>query len=379
MMCRAYPGPRCSPNAISRVENARKHLEAVQRTREVLTKLQKEDTEEGRKAKKRIRSTRWKNQVKNAYNRLAFAEKHYSQTPAGFRHYAELAEEARKKGDIPLAEQYEKVEQKGRQLRSDSYSDYHLMEGENGFLKAERSRVRALQSVTYDGENRYNIHGVPSGAGAYSYPYPVTVSNKIKEMTPEERQEFIDEGVVEWSDADYDRSYKWQEEGHRPLWKANTAARPKKTAGKRLNTISKVQRLNMPDGQVVESRADLHLCERPDGKFVVASRLTVASSWEDMTPLHRTQVPLGSYLARDRGIAGNTQYKETEYDTKEAAEKALKQQRRKLTAKVQARSSSMVAREGFISRLHRVAGSSNPQDRLSRFEGMVWPRYKEVA
>lgn len=379
-MCRAYPGPRCSRDASSRLRTATNHLTLLKERRQALQELQHSDTPEGCEAKAKLRSSRFKTQFKNAQNRLAFAEKHFTQTPQGIQHYQNLAEEARAAGNDTLAEEYRKVALRGRTLRDNSYTDYHMMKGELGFLGSERSRVRALQSVTHDGEQRYNIRGVPSGAGAYSYPYPSQVSEEIRNMSPTDRQAFIDGGVTQWGDAEYNRAYTWQEEGHRPRWQDNPNARVRAAAGRRLSTESKVQRINMPDGQVVESRADLHLCERPEtGEYVVARRLTVASSWEDMTPLHRTQVPLGSYLARDRGVAGNTQYSETAYTTRAEAEAAIRREKRNLTARVQAKSSAQVAREGFVQRLHRVAGTSASRDRLSRFDGLVWPRYREVS
>lgn len=285
-MCRARPGPRCSNSGRKRHLAAKKNLQKAQSRAEAFESDNKPIPE-------KVASN-----LRDAQLRMEQANRVFYATPAGQEQLAseikDLQDSLPKRKPSPSKKgalkkwnaTQENIKRKNELLkegiarRSDSYNDYHEFIGERPILRQEAINRGAELSP----RAQRNKSGID-----YTTGDPAKV--KLEEFTDEQ----------------LNRAHTWVETGADGEWESNDKARsPKKIDGEDIgkmaaDPISKMTRLSMPDGTVTEGRHDLHITENDEGKFVVSLRTTVATSFEDASPVDKNTQELGHLLSNTRG------------------------------------------------------------------------------
>lgn len=285
-MCRARPGPRCSNSGRKRHAAARKNLQKAQAKADAFASDDKPMPE-------RVASN-----LHNAQLRMEQANRVFYATPAGQEQLAAEIKELQnslpkrkpspsKKGALKKwrntqsnIERKNNLLKEGIARRSDSYKDYHEFIEERPTLRQEAINRGAELSP----RAQRNKSGIDYTTGDPA---------KVK--------------LDSFTDEQLDRAYTWVETGADGEWDTNDTARsPKKIDGENIgkmaaDPISKMTRLSMPDGSVTEGRHDLHITENDEGKFVVSLRTTVATSFEDASPVDKNTQELGHLLSKTRG------------------------------------------------------------------------------
>lgn len=359
-MCRKRPGPRCSCEGTKRYNAAVKRYERVEK----LYLADQAAHPEGKVGKRRAL------QFENARRRLDAAKRVYYATPAGQKDLHNQKRVLESSLDlIPENSDYrsqayrdrfkikakmqalEDARLEGVKRRSLSWEDYHLAQNERTAIRDE-ARERG-------GMMARNAH-------------PMRKENII---TPAKGR---DSGLSlrSWGANDVKNARSWIEAGANPGFEERATVRPPKTVdGIEVGTervvpsISRPMRMNTPDGQVVESRADIHFTKNAAGKYVVTTRYTVASTWEDSAPIDVTTQELGHILTGETGVSKRYQVTAKEFNTKKEAEKGFAAARKRVNSDAPAKVAVM-ARESLVSRLNK--GGDVP---LQQRNIPVWFRY----
>lgn len=362
-MCRARPGPRCSHGGELRFSRAMKHLKAMLTAHEAEGSLN-----DGKVAPERQRIT------DNALRRLKAAEKVFFATPRGQKSLEEnentftymLSNMDRGTRFSRARREYNSVERQlkqarqtrleGIQSRKDQYADLHLVKGDvhPGFAQS--------------GERRQARDEVRARGGAISrLAQPMTQSDMDATLAADPAGALE---VKEWPEEVYDRAKNWVEKGTNTGWGENAQVRPKPEYGERVApSVSRLVRLNTPDGQVVEGRADIHVTKNAAGKFVVSERLVVASSWEDASPIDVTTQDIGHIITARVGVNRRAGDKATEFRTQAEAESYARRTRNGLNQRF-VKDVARQGREAFVGRAHRA------HEALQKRGFAVWPRYE---
>ena len=362
-MCRARPGPRCSHGGELRFNRAIKHLKAMLTAHEAEGSLN-----DGKVAPERQRIT------DNAMRRLKAAEKVFFATPRGQKSLEEnentltymLSNMERGTRFSRARREYNSVERQlkqarqtrldGVQSRKDQYADLHLVKGDvhPGFAQS--------------GERRQARDEVRARGGAISrLAQPMSQSDMDATLAADPAGALE---VKEWPEETYDRAKNWVEKGTNTGWGENALVRPKPEYGDRVApSVSRLVRLNTPDGQVVEGRADIHVTKNSDGKFVVSERLVVASSWEDASPIDVTTQDIGHIITARVGVNRRAGDKATEFRTQAEAESYARRTRNGLNQRF-VKDVARQGREAFVGRAHRA------HEALQKRGFAVWPRYE---
>lgn len=176
--------------------------------------------------------------------------------------------------------------------------------------------------------------------------------------------------LKEWDDNQLSRVNHWVEDGADPGWAASPVRKPTSITGEKVGgTNSRLIRLNTPDGQMVEGRADIMVVKKPTGKYSVVSSLKVSSSWEDAAPIDVTQQKLGHALSNHNGNHSMT-HTEKEFDTLEEAERAAKGAK-SVAGRDFKKSVAVIGRQQFINRIRNRSG------RMQIRGWRAWPRYEK--
>lgn len=285
-MCKARPGPRCSDDGRKRLNKAEKNFEKRQQEAQKYIDDEKPVHE---KVAHRLR---------DAELRLEQAKRVYYATPQGQKGLAEEITSLRdslpkrkpspsKKGALKLwrekndrIDRLENLLSEGIARRANSTRDYNEFIAERPVLRQEAINRGAEISPTA----QRNKSGID-----YTTGKPAKVS------------------LGELTDTQLARADSWVETGADSPWDKRPDIRaPKKIDGENIgekatDSISKITRLSMPDGSVVEGRHDLHITKNDDEKYVLSMRTTVAASFEDASPVDKNTQELGHMLKNTRG------------------------------------------------------------------------------
>lgn len=362
-MCRARPGPRCSNGGEIRFNRAIKHLKAMQVAHETEASMN-----DGKVAPERQRIT------DNAVRRLKAAEKVFFATPRGQKSLEDnentlsyMLEKMDRGTQFSRARrEYNSVERQlkqarqtrleGIQSRKDQYADLHLVKGDvhPGFAQSGERRQARDQARA-------------RGANISRLAQPMTQADMDAAIAADPAGALE---IKEWPDEVYDRAKNWVEKGTNTGWGENVYARPKPEYGERVApSVSRLVRLNTPDGQVVEGRADIHVTKNSAGKYIVSERLTIASSWEDASPIDVTTQEIGHIISARRGVNRRAGGKATEFRTQAEAESYAKRTRNGLNQRF-VKDVARQGREALVGRAHRA------HEALQKRGFAVWPRYE---
>lgn len=362
-MCRARPGPRCSNGGAKRIKSARQYHEQVTKSAE---------SEEQRNGQL---SDHTKRRLRNADNRLKAAQRVWLSTPKGQLELQDKIDTAevelskmskgtkysqtralynKQKRELEILQ---RTQRDSVEARKNQYADLHLVKGDvrnADPTQAERRRTRDANRARGGSVNK---QGQPS------------LQREFDESVARDKAAAM--AVQPWSEETYDRSATWVEEGTKTGWTSATNARPLPKHGKVIApSQSRLVRLNTPDGQIVEGRADVHLTERNDGKYVVSQRLTVASSWEDASPIDATRQEVGHIIASKRGVNRTAGDDDKEFATRKEAETFFEKSKRSLNQRF-VKDVARTGREGLVGRAHKH------HEALQKRDWKVWPRYLE--
>lgn len=365
-MCRERPGPRCSNGGSKRFNKAKRHHDAV---RERYLAAEERGHVPSRLSK----------QMSKARLRLSAAERVYDQTPDGQQRLRERIEatrldiESRFGGVVPAAgtearDQYNvsnrhrealtKRLEDGISGREGSYKDLSLVKG-------ERSRLRR-QALARGGEMGPNGH-------------PLS-----QDMQAVYRGEAEGMRLRRWNKEDVTRAASWIEHGANPAYHRNANLRPFERArddegymvelGAKVDgeePFSKRVRLNTPDGQVVEGRHDVFLTKNEEGKYVVSLRSTVASSWEDASPIDVTKQDLG-HILKERALISRADHKSVvgTFTSKAEAKRAVTRVKREFDY---AGTTARMGRDALVTRVARR------NSELQRRGIVIWHRFQNPA
>ena len=362
-MCRARPGPRCSNGGEIRFNRAIRHLQAMTAAHEV-----EAAANGGRVSPERQRIT------DNAVRRLKAAERVFFATPKGQKsleenenaleymlqnmpHGTRFSRARREYNSVERQlKQARQTRLEGIQSRKDQYADLHLVKGDvrPGFAQS--------------GERRQSRDQVRARGGNISpLAQPMTQADMDAAFAADPVGSL---NISEWPDEVYGRANNWVEKGTNTGWGETTITRPKAEYGERVApSLMRLVRLNTPDGQVVEGRADIHVTKNAAGKYIVSERLTVASSWEDASPIDVTAQDIGHIITARRGVNRRAGDKATEFNTLADAQNYAKRTRNGLNQRF-VKDVARLGREAFVGRAHRI------HETLQKRGFVVWPRYE---
>lgn len=367
-MCRARPGPRCSNSGRKRHAAARKNLQKAQAQAQPF-----EDGGNDNPMPEKVAKS-----LHNAELRMEQANRVFYATPAGQEYLAEQIKEVQdslpkrkpspsKQGALRLweekqgkIERYDKLLKEGIARRDDSYKDYHEFISERPILRQEAIN----RGAEFSPRAQRNKSGID---------YTTGKPQKVE--------------LDDLSDEQLQRASTWVETGADSAWRKEESTRPPKKidgeeiGSKAADSLTKMTRLSMPDGSVVEGRHDMHVTENKDGKYVVSMRTTVATSFEDASPVDKNTQELGHMLTNTRGK--DVTVKLGEFDSLHAATtrrgmiannaKNLPDDQRVNFAGTIAQVGRSLAKARFANTNKKkgVGGSSSPQNR-----GWVVPQFR---
>lgn len=354
-MCRPRTGPRCSNSGRIRLDRAKNNLAKAQA---------KHDSE---KAAGKV-SARTEKQLKNARLRMDAANRVWESTPKGhediqhnidkLRHQLTVLPEGttgsadrrvlnRTKRELKSAER--RLED-GIQSRKNQYRGYHKTE-------AERRALREYAQSQGAGINKR------------AQPGTATYEDMDKALAADKASALV---LEQWDNEFYDDcANSWVEKGSKTAWEANPNVRPPKEGeGERVATpTSKAVRLNTPDGQIVEARADVFVTKSKSGEYLVTDRLTVASSWEDAAPIDVTTQEVGHIIASKRGVNRKPQQETVSFKTEREALSYANKVRNSVNQTLVV-DSAKLGREAFIGRAKKF------HIPLMNRGFVIYPRYK---
>lgn len=291
-MCRARPGPRCSNSGQKRVQAARKNVARHEKNvRDFQENNPNQDVPQDLTQK-----------VSDAHLRLAAANNVFYATPEGQKEIALEIEGLRKqlsktpeglsgddlKKDNELRREIKTKEatlNSGIERRLNSYEDYHEFKDERPVTRQESIN----RGSDLNPQAQRNRSGKDFTTGD---PQPVELRD--------------------FSETALQRADSWVEEGATTIPFDNTHARPAKKidgveiGSKEADAKTFLSRMSLPDGSIVEARHDHHITKNDEGKHVLSIRTTIATSFEDASPIDKTQHELGHLLKNDRGKTFDT-------------------------------------------------------------------------
>jgi len=367
-MCRARPGPRCSPSGLDRWNKAIRRYTVVHERYAAAEAA-------GGTIPRRLRQ-----QMSKATLRKNAAGLVYWTTPTGqdqLRVNVEVAEtelasrfgSSNAMPDASNAEDHRDYVrltnrvrtnrtrlEEGVARRANSYADMYL-------VKDERSILRE-QATARGGHMSANAHPLSSSQAAAM------------------REGLTARGVTlrSWDNADVARASSWVEHGSAPLRyraapEAVPAVRGRNANGEMIQigsavegepAQSKMLRVNSPDGSVVEGRHDFHLTKNSSEQYVVSLRSHVATSWEDASPIDVTKQELGHIMTNTTVGTSDSNMIVGTYSTLTAARAARTSAKRSFSAP---KVTAIMGRDVLT---ERAEGSENS---LQRRGIVVWHRY----
>lgn len=364
-MCRARPGPRCSHGGRIRIARARRWYNTIyERYQRQLA--------EGRL------TARTRRQFSRASLRLNAAQAVYWATPEGQNELREKIERdtealyARFPSDPPeegtsahmrytrmvnVIERSRKRLEEGITRRAESYKDLAL-------VRAERTELRR-QATARGGRISKNAQ-------------PLSVENAARIREGMERAGLP---LREWTSEDVARAGSWVERGADPGFVANSSVRPFVSARDEDGVMvragstaevaeSRLLRMNMPDGTLVESRTDMFVSQNADGKYVVGAKIRTASSWEDVSPIDEAKQDLGHLISRNNVGRSEAKFVVGVASSREEAVQMMERAKQDFDAP---KVSALMARDALTS---RAARRNVP---LQRRGWVVWQRYVDPA
>lgn len=299
-MCRERPGPRCSDTGERRFNRALTHFTAVSQRYEAA--LLRADGDPSR-----VRA-RLRKQMSKAQNRLNAAQQVYWATPRGQALLRERVESYQDRLDTQfpsgepdssnrvahlrwsnlnnsIVRDTNRIDE-GIARRASGYADLHMVKGER--------RVLRQQATVRGGHLGPNAHPLtPERAAAL-------------------RESLTASGVKlrEWGVDEVARAGNWVEHGSDTGFVEHATARTFRVGrdeeGNRIEVgnkvpgvapLSRLMRVNSPDGQVVEGRHEVFVTQNQSGKYVVSVRSRAVASWEDAAPIDQTKQDLGHLIS----------------------------------------------------------------------------------
>lgn len=367
-MCRARPGPRCSPSgldrwskAIARYSVVHTRYAAAEAAGGTIPRRLRQQMSKATLRKNAAGLVYWTTpngqdqlrlNIENAESALAARFGSTSATPdtsnaSDVREYTSLTRR--------IITNRARLED-GIARRANSYADMYL-------VKDERASLR--EQATARGGHM----------GANAHPLSATQAAAMREG-------LTARGITlrSWDESDVTRAASWVEHGSAPTrFRANEsltpAARGRAANGEMIqigNAVqgepaqSKALRINSPDGSVVEGRHDFHLTQNDAGQYVVSLRSHVATSWEDASPIDVTKQELGHILTNENVGKSDANMIVGTYSTLTAARAARTSAKRTFNAP---KVTAIMGRDILTER----AGSS--EDTLQRRGIVVWHRY----
>lgn len=337
-MCRPRTGPRCSNSGRIRRDRADKHLDKIQARHDL------------EKANGNV-SARTEKQLRNARRRKDAALRVWEATPKGHEEIQTNIDQLEHKltviprGKPGTAERRvfnkttrdlasaKKRLSDGVKSRKDQYAGYHMTESERRILRE---------------------YAIAQGAHINKQAQPANHA-RMDDALAASKAEALE--LSQWNSDFYDNyANSWVEKGTKTSWTENNRAQPPKDAkGTRVvPSSSKAVRLNLPDGQVVEGRADVHVTKNTNNEYVVSERLTVASSWEDAAPIDVTTQEVGHIIASKRGINRKAQTAITKFSSRDEAV-AHAEKLKRGTNQTLVKDTARLGREGFLGRAKIMA------------------------
>lgn len=290
----------------------------------------------------------------NLERRVAAAERVHYQTTHGREELEErLATNRQEYADIE-----NKRTKKARVLRRQILKDEKLQRDSDKYIALQRSPrgdLKERQLLRDESRNRGGVMG-PNGhpmtdevklAALRSTPQPIELSTWTEEET---------QPAADWIEEDADTGYIIN---HRDT-KRNHAEQLRE----------RIFRMNMPDGETVETRDRLILRQAKNGKgWVVSRALSVNASFEDASPIDKTTNALG-FLSDPQFQAGAKNHREQlgEYTSKKAALKAMTAFSRDMESSP--RKAAVIARTALVKR------SANSDEKLQSAGWNAWYRYR---
>lgn len=362
-MCRARPGPRCSNSGLIRQTRAESHFVDQQ------AKYNEEANNNGG-----VVSAQRQRAFDNAQHRLDAANRVWHATPKGMGSIQDKLDiEEHRLTNLPQGNpntvarreynatkrevsQLTKLHAEAVEFRKQSYADLKLVNGDvmPGFTKDAERRQSRDESRTRGGDISKNAQPL--------------INDAFDGRIAEEKSVALN--MKQWTEEDYSRASHWVERGTDTGWGTNGRLRPAPGSGTSEGpAVTRMVRENTPDGQVVEGRADIHLTKKGN-KFLVSSTLTVASSFEDASPIDVTTQEQGSLIAGKRGLNRKTIRDTKEFTTKAEAEKFVKSTRNSLNQTFH-KDVAKLGRDGIVGR------AKKPHSALQNRGWVVWPRYAE--
>lgn len=377
-MCRARPGPRCSDTGSRRMHAASNHYAAM---------VARDGTIE---AAGRRPTARQRRSTANALKRVEAAKRVYYATPAGQKSLRESIESdynhlntldfgtpASTERDaferaLRRVERREQALEEGAERRKNSYRDLSL-------VKEERSQIREVNRAR----------------GGTMGPNGHPTSRQLSDAEKQDKNRAL--SFKPWDDEQVARAESWVETGTETQWQENDATKPPVSirgseteigTEKAVPSSSKAFRMNCPDGNIVEARFDTHITKNSDGKFVVTTRQSVASSWEDASGIDQTTSQLGRLMGTDAEGSRSRTNLVGAYDSLEAAQAAATTEQGRISETGYA-SAAKTGRNMFINKARRTAlplqnsgtGAYTPETgRVNRGrQAGAWFRYRVTA
>lgn len=359
-MCRPRPGPRCSSTATRRIDAARKHLEAM------YISYNAELESKGKVSSERTRY------LENAECRLQAAETVFFATPKG---QSELVDK------IAILEHQLAVHPPGE------LGDKDWVKAQLWRSQLAQTREQAEQGVR-DRENAYRdlklVATDPKPAYAQNsavqedYRQAKSRGDRTSRLEQPMTQEAMDamwrddpataEALVMWSDEEFARADSWVEQGASVPWSKNKKIdKPEAAEGKIVEVPETTTlRVNLPDGQIAEGKADSFLTH--DGEeYLVTEQMEVASTWEDASPRDHTNRDLGYVLSKAKNVSRRKWQKTSRFGSLDQAKDYLASSRKRLQRMFPFLLAKL-ARSAFIQRAQSVAKITK-----TNFTFPTWP------
>lgn len=296
-MCRARLGPRCSNDARRRIDKA---VENFNRVEELVFEAKSE----------RRYDQSWERRYRDSVYRLRQAEQVWNTSKVGLDELELQTEDARQLWEsIKDSEDFSALDKREAKktyiaLRDTlEYSKHLRAEGlkQSRLDKGARSKLR-LETVRRGGEQSFTGRPLrPETAEARREELGPPSGIRLAHYDPEERVFH-----PSWQDASVNGQNNYRVPERHPIFPHNV--RITREDGTRLDprgfssefTHTKVNRINSPDGNLIEYQHTYSVVKTAEGKYALIELLRTDSSWEDVSPGDTTQQPLGHLLEGSR-------------------------------------------------------------------------------
>lgn len=364
-MCRARLGPRCSGDALKRIDKA---VENFQRIEELVHEARRSRTYD----------ESWKRRYQDSIYRLRQAEQVWNTSKRGLDELGLQVEEARQLWEsVKDSEDFSALDK--REIRKTyvalrdtlRYSTHLRAEGlkQSRLDKGQRSELR-LETVRRGGEQSFTGRPLrPETAAARREELGSPSGIRLSQYDPEERVFH-----PSWQDASVNGQNNYRVPQRHPVFPHNTII--SRGDGTRLNprafeaefTHTKLNRINSPDGNLIEYQHTYSVVKTEDGKYALIELLRTDSSWEDVSPGDTTQQPLGHLLEGSRTKPQITLL--GEYETADLAKARVKSHKRV---------SDVEERAVRMGRAQLMARFANPTRETQRRGNLSYGRHDSTA